>query len=88
MRGEQLPVRSGTLAAPSPAEPSGRDGVMLMVPPPPPRGGAGAAFQHVLTGSTVSRHTCGAVNLSTVPNASESPGLIARPSQANEWGWS
>ena len=51
MRGEELAVAA-------PARPSGRDGVMVSPPLPPPRRqwlleGAGAAFQHVLTASTV-----------------------------------
>ena len=70
MRGEELAVAA-------PARPSGRDGVMAS--PHHSRGGGGcwkvlgAAFQHVLTASTVTRMT----NLSTVPYAYE-PGLIAR----------
>jgi hypothetical protein len=51
MRGEELAVVA-------PARPSGRDCVMLMASLPPPRRrwlleGAGAAFQYVLTASTV-----------------------------------
>ena len=52
MRGKQLPVAA-------PAEPSGRDGVMASPPPPRRRwllAGAGAAFQHVVTASTVTYH--------------------------------
>jgi hypothetical protein len=71
MRGEELAVAA-------PARPSGRDGVMLMASPPPPRRrwlleGAGAAFQHVLTASTVTYDQ----SERTVPYAHES-GLIAR----------
>jgi hypothetical protein len=49
VRGEELPVAA-------PARPPGRDGVMASTPPPRRRcllEGAGAAFQHVLTASTV-----------------------------------
>ena len=49
MRGEELAVEA-------PARPSGRDGVMASPPQPRRRWlleGAGAAFQHVLTASTV-----------------------------------
>ena len=50
MRGEEL------VAVAAPARPSGRDGVMASPPPRRRRWlleGAGAAFQHVLTASTV-----------------------------------
>ena len=49
MQGEELAVEA-------PARPSGRDGVMASPPLPQWRWlleGAGAAFQHVLTASTV-----------------------------------
>ena len=49
MRGEEFAVEA-------PARPSERDGVMASTPPPRRRcllEGAGAAFQHVLTASTV-----------------------------------
>ena len=53
---DRLRKRGEELAVAAPARPSGRDGVMA--PPPQPRRrwlleGAGAAFQHVLTASTV-----------------------------------
>jgi predicted exporter len=52
---DRLCMRGEELAVEAPARPSGRDGVM--VSPPPRRRwlleGAGAAFQHVLTASTV-----------------------------------
>ena len=70
MRGEELAVSA-------PARHSGRDGVMASPPPPRRRWlleGAGAAFEHALTASTVRYDR---TNLSTVPYAYE-PGLIAR----------
>jgi hypothetical protein len=53
---DRLHMRGEELAVAAPARPSGRDGVMAS--PPPPRRwwlleGAGAAFQQVLTASTV-----------------------------------
>ena len=76
---DRLHMRGEGLAVAAPARPSGRDGVMASPPPPRRRRlleGAGAAFQQVLTASTIiplSRMT----KLSTVPYAYE-PGLIAR----------
>ena len=60
----------------APARPSGRDGVMASPPQPRRRWlleGAGAAFQHVLTASTVTYDQAE----HSVPYAHE-PGLIAR----------
>ena len=54
MQGEELAVRAQWQRLPGLH--SGRDGVMASPPPPPRRWlmeGAGAAFQHVLTASTV-----------------------------------
>ena len=53
---ERLRMRGEELAVAAPARPSGRDGVMASPPQPRRRWlleGAGAAFQHVLTASTV-----------------------------------
>ena len=53
---ERLRMRDEELAVAAPARPSGRDGVMASPPQPRRRWlleGAGAAFQHVLTASTV-----------------------------------
>ena len=53
---DRLRKRGKELAVAAPARPSGRDGVMASPPPPRRRWlleGAGAAFQHVLTASTV-----------------------------------
>ena len=73
---DRLHMRGEELAVEPPATPSGRDSVMASPPPPRRRWlleGGGAAFQHVLTASTVTYMT----KLSTVPYAYE-PGLIAR----------
>ena len=70
MRGEELAVAA-------PARPSGRDGVMASPPQPRRRRlleGAGAAFQHVLTASTVT-YDQAERTVSTVPYAYE-PGRI------------
>jgi hypothetical protein len=53
---DRLRKRGEELAVAAPARPSGRDGVMASPPQPRRRWlleGAGAAFQHVLTASTV-----------------------------------
>ena len=53
---DRLCMRDEELAVAAPARPSGRDGVMASPPPPRRRWlleGAEAAFQHVLTASTV-----------------------------------
>ena len=53
---DRLRIRGEELAMEAPARPSGRDGVMALPPPPRRRWlleGAGAAFQHLLTASTV-----------------------------------
>ena len=53
---DRLHKRGEELAVAAPARPSGRDGVMASPPLPRRRWlleGAGAAFQHVLTASTV-----------------------------------
>ena len=53
---DRLHMRGEELAVAAPARPSGRDGVMASPPQPRRRWlleGAGAAFQHVLTASTV-----------------------------------
>ena len=53
---DRLRMRGEELAVAAPARPSGRDGVMASPPQPRRRWlleGAGAAFQHVLTASTV-----------------------------------
>ena len=73
---DRLRKRGEELAVAAPARPSGRDGVMASPPQPRRRWlleGAGAAFQHVLTASTVTYDQ----KPSTVPYAHE-PGLIAR----------
>jgi hypothetical protein len=52
----RLRMRGEELAVAAPARPSERDGVMALPPPPRRRWlleGGGAAFQHVLTASTV-----------------------------------
>jgi hypothetical protein len=53
---DRLRMRGEEFAVAAPARPSGRDGVIASPPPPRRRWlleGAGAAFQHVLTASTV-----------------------------------
>ena len=75
---DRLRKRGEELALAAPARPSGRDGVMASPPPPRRRWlleGAGAAFQHVLTPSTVTDDK--AEHCPIVPYAYD-PGLIAR----------
>jgi hypothetical protein len=78
---DRLRMRGEELAVAAPARPSGRDGVMASPPPPRRRRllkGAGAAFQHALTASTVtydqSEHCSRMTNLSTVSHMPTSLG--------------
>ena len=74
---DRLRMRGEALAVAAPARPSGRDGVMASPPPLRRRWlleGAEAAFQHVLTASTV---TYDQAEHCPHPYAHE-PGLIAR----------